>query len=53
MIFRWVTSYNQDIVGIFYIVPVIGHGPSAECFRQTGDSGRVSDTGLMFYIHKP
>ncbi|MBA7697504.1 hypothetical protein ES703_106169 [subsurface metagenome] len=41
---------DQDNIGIGNIGPVVGHGPSAKRFRQTGDSGGMSYTGLVFDI---
>ncbi|MBA7621684.1 hypothetical protein ES703_29050 [subsurface metagenome] len=39
-------------ISICDVIPVVGHGPAAECFRQTGDSGGMSYTGVMFKIHQ-
>lgn len=46
-------AHNQDDISIANICPVIGHGSSAETFRQTGDSGGMSYTGLMLHVHQP
>lgn len=48
MIFRSIGSDDHNAVRIFDIDPVIGHSPSAVRFRQTGDGGGMSYTGLMF-----
>ena len=42
---------NQNAVSVPDINPVIGHCPSAETFRQTGDSGGMSEAGTVFQIN--
>jgi len=37
MVLRSIGTDDHNAVGIPDINPVIGHGPSAEAFRQTGD----------------
>jgi len=48
MIFGGIGADNHDAIGISDIDPMIGHCPSAETFRQTGDSSGVSYTGTVF-----
>jgi len=51
MIFCWIGSDSHYDIGIGNIVPVIGHGSAAETFRQTGDGGRMSYTGVVFEVN--
>lgn len=52
MVLSRVRTDDYYAIAIGNIIPVVGHGPSAERFRQTGDSGGMSYTGLMFYVHQ-
>ena len=41
---------DQYAMAVGDVPPVIGHRPSAEGVRQTGDSGRMSDAGLVLNV---
>jgi len=40
----------QYAIAIGNVIPVVGHGPAAKCFRQTGDSGGMSYAGVVFQV---
>src|SRR5262249_58630290 len=51
--FRRIGSIDEDDVGVLDVAPVIRHRAPPECGRQTDDRGAVSDSGLLFYEHRP
>jgi len=50
VVFRRIGANHEDAVAIGNIIPVIGHYPTTDAFRQTGDSGGMSETGVVLYI---
>src|SRR6202165_5411768 len=48
--FSGVSPVDQDEVGVFYVTPMVGHGPSSERGGQTDHRGAVSDPGLLLQI---
>ena len=53
MILCGVTAHGEDDVRIANINPSVGHGPSAEGGRQTGDRGGMSEAALLVQIYHP
>ncbi len=51
MVLCHVGADNHDAVSISQVDIMIGHGPSAEAFRQTGDGRGMSETGTVFQIY--
>jgi len=45
-----VAADSENAIGVGEVIPVVGHCPATETLRQTGDSGGMSKTGLMFQI---
>ena len=52
MILCRVRAYCQDAIGIGNVIPMVGHGAPTECFRQTGDGGGMSYTGVVLSINQ-
>src|SRR6202011_1742170 len=48
--FSGVAPVDQDEVGVFYVTPMVGHGPSSERGGQTDHRGAVSDPGLLLQV---
>ena len=53
MIFSRIGTDSHYDIAIGNIVPVIGHGSAAKTFRQTGDGGGMSYTGVVFEVNHP
>lgn len=45
-----VTTNCQNAITVGDIIPVVGHGSATKAFRQTGDSGGMSYTGVVLQI---
>ena len=50
MVFGGIAADDHDAITVGQIVPVIGHGASAEGGPQRGHRGGVSEAGLVFQI---
>ena len=53
VILRGIAADDHDPVGVAQINPVIGHRAAPKCLGQTGHSGGVSYSRLVFYVLHP
>ena len=52
MVFGSIAAHDKDTITVLDVDPVVGHRTASERLCQSRNSGAVSDTCLVLYVHQ-